>query len=86
MIVFELYGIPRLRAGIGRVEVDASTCGEALEQLAVRYPSLDGTVIVNRRVGSAYRLSLNGDVFLDDPETAITCGDSLLLLSADMGG
>lgn len=86
MIVFELFGVPRLRAGIGRVEVDATTCGEALEQLAVLCPSLDGTVIVNRRVGTAYMLSLNGDSFPDDPETPLAPGDSLLLLAADAGG
>lgn len=86
MIVFELFGVPRLRAGTGRIEVDAGTCGEALERLAVLCPSLDGTVIAGRRVRSAYKLSLNGDSFPDDPETPLAPGDSLWLLAADVGG
>jgi molybdopterin converting factor small subunit len=86
MIVVELFGVPRLRAGTGRIEVDAATCGDALDRLATLCPALDGTVIVNRRVGSAYRLCLNGESFPDDPETPLSPGDALLLLAADAGG
>ncbi len=86
MIVIELFGVPRIRAGIGRVEVDAATCGEALERLAQLYPVLDGTVIVNRHVGSSYLLSINGDTFPENPDTPLAAGDSLLLLAADVGG
>ncbi len=85
-ITFELFGVPRLRAGLGRLEVSASSVGEALGHLARRCPALDGPVILGDRLHPAYRLSLNGERFVDDPTSPLTDGDALLLLSADVGG
>lgn len=85
-ITIELFGIPRLRAGLGRLDVAASSVGKALEHLARECPALAGSVIVGDRVHPAYRLSLNGDRFVDDPATPLAEGDALLLLSADVGG
>lgn len=86
MILVELFGVPRLRAGTGRVPLDASTVGEALRGLARRCPALDGPVIAGGTVHPAYRLSINGDRFVDDPATPLADGDALLLLAADVGG
>ena len=35
---------------------------------------------------AVYKLSLNGERFVSDPETPLADGDVLLLLSADVGG
>ena len=87
MIVIELFGVPRLRAGTGRVAVDAAaTLSEALDGLRRACPALDGAVIGAERVHPAYRLSLNGDRFVSDPATPLADGDVLLLLAADVGG
>jgi molybdopterin converting factor small subunit len=86
MITIELYGVPRLRAGMARLSVTAATVGEALRRLARECPALAGSVIDDGRVRQAYKLSLNGDRFVSDPDTQLSEGDSLLLLAADVGG
>ena len=86
MITFELYGVPRLRAGVARVSVEADSLAGALRGLSKNCPALDGTVLFDGRVHPAYKLSRNGDDFIDDPETQLVDGDALLLLAADVGG
>jgi molybdopterin converting factor small subunit len=85
-IAIELFGVPRLRAGVGRLEVEAGRVGEALRRLAEACPALAGSVIEGERVGRTYRLSLNGERFVDDPATPLAEGDALILLAADVGG
>jgi molybdopterin converting factor small subunit len=86
VVTIELYGVPRLRAGTALVLVEAVTLADALDQLARACPSLAGAVVANGRILPAYRLSLNGERFISDPETPLASGDVLLLLSADVGG
>jgi len=86
MITIELFGVPRLRAGVGLVQLQAVDVGEALRGLAIACPGLDGSVVVDGRVQPSYKLSLNGDRFINEPETALVPGDVLLLLAADVGG
>lgn len=86
MITIELYGVPRLRAGRPSVRVEASDVGSALRGLASGCPGLDGSVLLDGRVHPAYKLSLNGDRFVTEPETRLVEGDVLLLLAADVGG
>jgi molybdopterin converting factor small subunit len=86
MITVELYGVPRLRAGTGRLNVEATTLARALAALGAACPALDGSVIRGEQVHPAYRLCLNGDRFVSDPATPLAEGDVLLLLAADVGG
>lgn len=86
MIVVELFGVCRLRAGAGRLTLDAASIREALNGLGRACPSLVGTVLIDDSVHPAYRLNLNGDRFVTDPATPLADGDCLLLLSADVGG
>ncbi|MBX6314681.1 MAG: MoaD/ThiS family protein [Isosphaeraceae bacterium] len=86
MIIIELFGVPRIRAGTGRVALEAATLGEALRALSKSCPGLEGPVLRGGSVHPAYRISLNGDRFVTDPATALSDGDSLLLLGADVGG
>jgi molybdopterin converting factor small subunit len=85
-VAVEFFGVPRLRAGTARLEVEAATLAEALRAVADRCPALAGTVIRGDRVHPAYRVCLNGDRFLDGPGTPLAEGDALLLLAADAGG
>jgi molybdopterin converting factor small subunit len=89
-IQIELYGVPRLRAGVGRVSVEASTVCDALDALARACPALAGTVLETREglrvVHPAYRMSVNAERFVTDPRTALADGDTLLLFAADVGG
>ncbi len=86
MVTIELYGVPRLRAGLGRLDVEAATLGEALRALGRACPALEGSVIVEGIARPAYKVSLNGDRFVSDPATPLAEGDAVLLLAADVGG
>ena len=86
MIEIEFYGVPRLRAGTNRLRLEASSVGQALRELAVACPGLRESVLPDGRIQPAYKLSLNGECFVSDPQTPLSEGDVLLLLSADVGG
>ena len=81
----ELLGIPRERAGVSEVELDAATLGQALEALAGRFPGF-GDLITNGRLHGSIAANLNADEFISDPRTPLDPDDHLLILSADAGG
>jgi molybdopterin converting factor small subunit len=81
----EFLGIPRERAGISELEVEAETLGELLGTLATRCPAL-GELIAEDRLHPSIAVNLNGDAFVSDPETALSRDDRVLILSADAGG
>lgn len=86
MVTIELFGVPRLRAGMALISLDVFDLGSALRGLASACPGLDGSVVLGDRVHPAYKLSLNGDAFVTEPATGLLDGDVLLLLAADVGG
>jgi molybdopterin converting factor small subunit len=81
----EFFGIPRERAGIAEVEIEAATLGQALSVLASRFPSL-GDLMPAGQLHTSVAANLNGDLFVSDPATSISADDRLILLSADAGG
>jgi molybdopterin converting factor small subunit len=81
----ELFGIPRERAGIASLEVQADTLGQLWETLAARIPSLQALICTDR-LNPAVVANLNGDQFVSDPATPLAESDSVLILSADAGG
>jgi molybdopterin-guanine dinucleotide biosynthesis protein A len=85
-LTVELYGVPRLKAGVGAVSLTASTAGEAVAALGRACPGLVGPVIVAGALHPAYVLNRNGDQFVTDPGERLSDGDVLLLLSVDVGG
>jgi len=81
----EFFGIPRERAGISRLEIDAETLGELLGSLAAQVPSLANLLSANR-LDPACVANLNGDRFVSDMATPLRENDCVLILSADAGG
>jgi molybdopterin converting factor small subunit len=81
----EFLGIPRERAGLSEVEIDAGTLGEALALLAARFPALRELMTAGG-LHASVAANLNGDQFVSDPNTSLAAHDRLLLLSADAGG
>jgi molybdopterin converting factor small subunit len=81
----EFLGIPRERAGISELEIDADTLGELLGTLAERFPQL-GELITAGSLHPSMTANLNGDEFVSDPGTRLAEDDHLLILSADVGG
>ena len=84
----ELLGIPRQRAGVAELEIEAATLGQLLDALAARYPSLADLFPAGRaaRLGPFVAANLNGDRFVTDPRTRLAATDRVLILSADAGG
>ena len=81
----EFLGVPRQRAGISQLEVQAQTLGDLLETLAARIPTFSELVEANR-LHSSVVANLNGDQFVSDPATPLGNDDCVLILSADAGG
>ena len=66
----ELLGVPRERAGVAELELQADTLGQLLVALAVRFPSL-GELIIADRLQPSLVANLNGDQFVSDPRTQL---------------
>ena len=81
----EFLGIPRERAGLSEVQIEARTLGQLLERLAERFPSF-GDLMTASGLHSSLAANLNGELFVSDLTTALTDDDHLLILSADVGG
>ena len=81
----EFLGIPRERAGISELEVEAGTLGQLLGALTMRCPAL-GELITAHGFHPSIAANLNGDVFVSDLATPLAEHDRLLILSADVGG
>jgi molybdopterin converting factor small subunit len=70
----EFLGVPRQRAGISELEVQAGTLGQMLGTLAARIPSL-GDLIAVDRLHSSFVANLNGNRFVSDPDTPLDEND-----------
>jgi molybdopterin converting factor small subunit len=81
----EFLGIPRERAGVSEVEIEAQTLGQLLGTLAIRFPDLR-ELITERGLHPSVAANLNGDEFVSDPDRTLAANDQLILLSADAGG
>lgn len=87
---FEFFGIPRLRAGVAEFFVDLrydrNTIGDALEMLRVGLPEIDEACFDGKCLKKEFLLNISGDRFTKEANTRLLEGDSILLLSSDVGG
>ena len=81
----ELLGVPRERAGVAELELQADTLGQLLAALVARFPALD-QLITPEGLEPSVVANVNGDRFVRDPRTRLKQSDSVLILSADAGG
>jgi molybdopterin converting factor small subunit len=81
----EFLGVPRERAGVSELELQADTLGQLLVALAARFPSL-GDLVAADGLRPSFVANLNGDEFVSDPGTRLAKDDCVLILSADAGG
>jgi len=82
----EFFGIPRQRAGVASIDVEAATLTAALRQAAIALPDFANTCLDGDRLRSNYLANINGREFTVRPETPLQPGDTVLILSADAGG
>ena len=81
----EFLGIPRERAGLSEVVLDAETLADVLRTLRERFPSLADLMTADG-LHPSIAANLNGNHFIRDPRTRLADTDRLLILSADVGG
>jgi molybdopterin converting factor small subunit len=81
----EFLGIPRERAGVSDIEIEAETLGQLLGTLAVRFPELR-ELITDAGLHPSVAANLNGDEFVSDLNRLLRPNDHVILLSADAGG
>ena len=81
----EFLGIPRERAGVSDIEIEAETLGQLLGTLAVRFPELR-ELITDAGLHPSVAANLNGDEFVSDLNSLLRPNDHVILLSADAGG
>ena len=81
----ELLGIPRQRAGVAELDIQADTLGQLLAALEARFPPLRELFSADHLQPSVI-VNINGDKFVTDPTTELTDTDCVLILSADAGG
>ena len=62
----EFLGIPRERAGVAELDVDAGTLGQLLRELAARFPDLR-ELVPDGQLHPSVVANLNGDEFVSDP-------------------
>ena len=81
----ELLGVPRERAGVAELDLEADTLGQLLAALVGRFPALD-ELITPAGLEPSVVANVNGERFVRDPHTRLKQSDSVLILSADAGG
>ena len=81
----EFLGIPRQRAGVAQLQIEATTLRQALGALRSQLPALN-ELITPEGLHPSLAANLNGDYFVNDLDTRLAEDDHLLILSADVGG
>lgn len=85
-VTVEFYGIPRRRAGVASVEVEAATLGELCTAVARLLPAFGESCLDGDRLRLGYVANVDGERFTTEPTTPLADGSHVLLLSADVGG
>lgn len=86
MVVIELYGLPRLRAGAERCELPAGPLHGVLLALAEALPGLVPDILRDGRLTEHALIAVDGRDLLIEPDTMIVDGTVLVLISAQSGG
>ena len=81
----EFFGVSRERSGVAERHAQAGTLGELLRTLAADHPAL-AELMTDGRLHPSLAANINGDRFVRDPGTPLDDRDSVLILSADVGG
>lgn len=82
----EFFGMARRYSGCETLELEASTTGNLLRELAIRCPQLVGTCLREGTLAPGWLLNLDGQRFTRSPHDSLSGIASVLLLSSDVGG
>ena len=82
----EFYGTTRLITRIDSCRIQCDLYDDLIQSLELKFPDLKNHVIFDGRLHRAFRLVRNGSDFIDDFQKSPEDGDSIMLISADVGG
>lgn len=82
----EFLGIPRQRAGVSSVNVEAKTLGDAIDQLQQMLPDFAADCLEDGQLRRGVLANINGTMFTTEVRMPLRSGDTLMILSADAGG
>lgn len=86
VVTVEFYGVPRQRAGVAELTVEAGTVDELLGAVARACPGWRDLRRGDGRLAAHYAMSVEGERFVIDVTEPLRPGERVLLLSADAGG
>jgi len=86
VVVVELYGLPRLRAGAERIELAAGRLEVLLAALALALPGLVPDIIADGQLTEHALIAIDGRSLIVDPAAEIPDGAVLVMISAQAGG
>jgi len=83
----EFFGIPRSRAGRESIVVEGTNLGEVLASLRTALPEFaDACLREDNTLRPEYLLNVNGTMFSKSLDRPLNQNDTLIVLSADVGG
>jgi len=85
-VAVEFFGIARARAGVADTTAAGDCLGDVLVDLAQRFPGLAESCIDGRCLRLPFIANLSGRQFISLPDTPLSEGDVVLLLSLEAGG
>ena len=85
LVIVELLGLPRHKAGRSELTVTGRTVGEVLAGVGRECPGLRPLVVADQ-INPVYLLSWDGDRFVTELAEPVIVGARLLILGADAGG
>ncbi|MCA8994236.1 MAG: MoaD/ThiS family protein [Planctomycetaceae bacterium] len=85
-ITVEFFGIPRERAGTSCVQIEATTLGQVVEQLAGQFPEFANHCFDDNEISTHCLVAVNAIHFTRDLNWKLAPGDTVQFLSADVGG
>lgn len=88
-VKIELFGIPRLRAGVAEFFVQIETpcsLGDVLKLIEEYYPELGRELLENGQFRKEFIVNISGKRFTKTLEDPINESDSILIMSSDAGG
>ncbi|GBD36545.1 hypothetical protein HRbin36_01670 [bacterium HR36] len=85
VVTVEFVGIPRVKTGVPYCSVRSGTLGEVLQQVRQQFPALHDLLTESGSLTAWYRVMVD-QRFEEDLQLPIAAGQTVLILSADIGG
>lgn len=86
LLKVQFVGVPRLRTGVSQWYAQPGTLQNVLQQVCQQFPALGDLITESGQLASWYRIALDEGEFVEDLQLPVQAGQTLLILSADVGG